>query len=188
MQRRNGKDYEWPVEQLRQWIEADGLTHHDVGSRLGVNPKLVSKACARFEIRSQRRGPRSGPGHPEWKGGRTLDKHGYVLLYRPGHPMARRMGNRGGRYVLEHRLVMAEHLGRLLEPFEVIHHKNGDPQDNRLENLELYTSNAQHLRDELTGRCPRWSEEGKRKLLEATRRRWRLASLRKTETGGSATP
>lgn len=60
---------------------------------------------------------------------------GYVRIMRRGHPMASVKG-----YVPEHRLVMADHLGRPLLPNENVHHVNGDTLDNRIENLELWVS------------------------------------------------
>lgn len=60
---------------------------------------------------------------------------GYVMVKRPESPMAMKNG-----YVPEHRLVMAEHLGRPLERFENVHHINGVRDDNRLENLELWNT------------------------------------------------
>jgi hypothetical protein len=65
---------------------------------------------------------------------RSITKHGYVVRYDKdwGHPT--------NGYVFEHRLVMSQHLGRRLLSTESVHHINGDRQDNRLENLELWSS------------------------------------------------
>ena len=50
-----------------------------------------------------------------------------------------------GRCIDEHRFVVERHLGRKLASNEVVHHRNGDKRDNRLENLEVMTR-LQHLR------------------------------------------
>ena len=157
------------VATLRRLIETDCLQQGLVAEAMGWPKSRVERLVKRLGLRTQRTGPRSGPGHTNWKGGRIIDKDGYALLWTPGHPNARRHTH----YVFEHRLVMEEVIGRALEPGEVVHHRNANRLDNRPENLRLFARNADHLRHELTGRVPNWTPEGKAKLLrlaEAKRR------------------
>jgi hypothetical protein len=60
---------------------------------------------------------------------------GYRLIYKPEHPNAQKVGK-----ILEHVYIMSEHMGRPLEAHENVHHINGVRDDNRLENLELWST------------------------------------------------
>jgi hypothetical protein len=83
---------------------------------------------------------------PRWKGGRKVRSDGYVLIIAPeNHPYpADDMGSI--KYVLEHRHIMEQYLGRYLDPQEVVHHINGNPSDNRIENLRLFANQSDHVR------------------------------------------
>ena len=72
---------------------------------------------------------KSGNRPHNWKGGRTIHK-GYINIYKPNHPRTSSTG-----YVSEHRLVMEQHLGRYLERHELVHHKDGNKQNNNILNL-----------------------------------------------------
>lgn len=112
--------------------------------------------------------------HPSWKGGTTVDKSGYVLEKCPDHPHANFQG-----YVRQHRLVMERHIGRILDRREVVHHKNDKTDDNRIENLELFSSNPEHLAATLKGQCPKWTPEGFAAMLAAAARKKERAAQRK---------
>ena len=68
----------------------------------------------------------------------------YIHVYVPEHP-----NTPSNRSMLEHRLIVERKIGRLLESYEVVHHRNGIKTDNRLENLEVLTR-EEHSRAHLT--------------------------------------
>jgi HNH endonuclease len=97
--------------------------------------------CGMHDQRVRRSG---NPGEPEPRcaangTGRNKMLNGYIMVTRPGHPLA---GARGRVY--EHRLVVWD-AGLLTDPTLAVHHRNGDRADNRIENLEVL-SHADHLR------------------------------------------
>ena len=140
---------------LRRTYIDERKTAREIADELGVWEGTVRKNLGRCGIPIRQTGPRigkqlsdfhraqisrskTGAKNPSWKGGRVLNK-GYVYLHRPSHPMADGQG-----YIAEHRLIMEKRLGRFLLPSEVVHHINGIPDDNRDENLMLFSSAGKH--------------------------------------------
>ena len=78
---------------------------------------------------------KEGPTHAIWKGGRYFIRGYYRIRLFKDDPYFLMADT--NKYVFEHRYIMARHLGRILEGWELVHHKNGDKGDNRIENLEL---------------------------------------------------
>jgi hypothetical protein len=130
-----------------------GLSLRRAGAELGVASPTILRALRKLGVKRRAKGGHSGENASRWKGGRYT-VNGYVLVKRGAHPRANCRG-----YVMEHRLVMEDHLGRYLEPGEVVHHRNGDGSDNRLENLRLYGNTGDHSRqhaDERRGGADRY--------------------------------
>jgi len=102
-------------------------------------------------FRSPKKVRHYGTDHYNWKGGTYIHSSNYILEYTPDHPDAK--SHKG--YVMQHRLVMERSLGRYLLPNELVHHINGDKQDNRLENLELMTQSTHAKHHKAAGMTPR---------------------------------
>lgn len=99
------------------------------GKELGVSvPSYNSEAVKRSV-------PKPHPVRKEeWVG-----REGYVLVKAPAwHPHARQDGS-----ILKHRLVMEEKVGRYLEEWEIVHHKDGNRSNNDEANLELLDGRSQ---------------------------------------------
>lgn len=79
-----------------------------------------------------------------WKGGKRKRKGGYISVLKPDHPYCDYYG-----YVYEHRLVMEEHLGRYLDPKEIVHHIDHDVENNKIENLMLFDDHSKHIKFEV---------------------------------------
>jgi len=103
----------------------------------------------------------TGPNNPAWKGGVTyFFKKGRYGRFRIKYvrcpieflPMVRKNG-----YVMEHRLIVAQLLGRCLKRSEVVHHVDHNPENNDPANLMLFSSNSAHKKYEATGQpSPLW--------------------------------
>lgn len=147
----------------------DGYYTKEIAEKLGVTPKTVQKTFRRYNFPDLHNfcPPQEKERH-DWKHGHKW-VNGYLYVKAKLHPHA----SKHGGYVPEHRLVMEQKLGRYLTRQEVVDHIDGDTTNNHPENLRVFANNAEHLKQTLKGRCPKWSEEGKIALDKARRDRWK---------------
>lgn len=102
-------------------------------AKTGVRQSPEHAAKSREALTRTRKHIKETTGHNiNWKGGFSIN--GGYLYFKIGknHPLANKRG-----YAPVHRLVYYQHTGVLPEKDQVVHHVNGDKQDNRPENLML---------------------------------------------------
>ena len=83
---------------------------------------------------------KTGKKASNWKGGR-IKRREYLAIWIPSHPFCDKQG-----YVLEHRLVIEQQIGRYLLLEEHCHHSNKIKNDNRPKNLMAFINNSAHRR------------------------------------------
>ena len=121
------------------WVEC--VSCHQARWVVLYHGKPQSPMCRKCApIHRSKESYKRGKDNPSYKRGWKINKDGYkeslIQPYDFFYPMAKK-----GGYVLEHRLVMAKHLGRCLHRSEIVHHRNGKRRDNRLVNLQLIARN-----------------------------------------------
>jgi hypothetical protein len=92
------------------------------------------KFCSRDCINKWKSENWIGENNHRWKGGILKPHNGYVYV---------KTGYR--QYRLQHIIVMEDHIGRSLSKCEVVHHKDGNKQNNSIGNLELMTR-SEHMK------------------------------------------
>lgn len=81
------------------------------------------KTCISAQCQTCAKPPIEGR-EPTWR----YDRNGYIIS-----------NGKDGKEIRQHRYVMEEYLKRKLKPHENVHHMNGIKDDNRIENLELWS-------------------------------------------------
>jgi len=120
----------------RQALIADynaGVSQIPLAKKYGVSQASVSRYLRSANVKMRLYG--AAASGFERCGGRVL-QHDYMTVKYPRDGQFASMRNHLG-YMLEHRLVMAQHLGRPLTQNETVHHKDGDKLNNDISNLEL---------------------------------------------------
>lgn len=119
---------------------AEGAGCEEVAAAFGVTSGTVLSWVRSMNVPVRPKGFQVREAHPGWGGGRSVRPDGYVLVLVSDDDPFQCMAQvrwQSGRYVLEHRLVMARHLGRVLTEDETVHHIDGNRGNNDISNLQL---------------------------------------------------
>lgn len=115
------------LEQIRM-LRLAGTPNTQIADELQTSHARISTAVAQL-------------GLPKRIDRRRMERvdagQGYIAVKLQSDDPLFALARKSDGRVLEHRLVMARHLGRLLHAGETVHHKNGIRDDNRLDNLQL---------------------------------------------------
>lgn len=154
----------WDKGELLRLYWGENKTTTEIGSILGHPASVIGRVMKKLNIplrdtaeaaklRNQQHPARRGPHNPCWRGGKRR-AGGYIRIKLSLDDPFYEMAAASDGCVLEHRLVMAQKLGRYLLPSETVHHINGIKDDNRPENLKLVSRIDHQVHNELCANCP----------------------------------
>lgn len=154
--------YDW--SDLRKLYEQDRLSAPQIAKMKGccksavhfaarsIKMPLRNRYMAHKLLSERRYNSNTYVFNTSWKGGRSARPNRYVYLkIFPDNPYYC-MANKNN-YVAEHRLVVAQHIGRPLRREEKVHHVNGIKDDNKIENLQLLSIVDHNIRTSICSKC-----------------------------------
>lgn len=139
-------NYKFSIKTEQKIIKAYKIGHStlDLGKQFNCSGSTICFILKRNKVK---RRTYSEAGN---KGARYIDPNGYVSI--TPKDCDKWLNNNSKHTMLEHRFVMARYLNRPLTRYETVHHKNGNRQDNRIQNLELWTKSqpsGQRVKDKI---------------------------------------
>lgn len=125
----------------------EGKSVREISRITGINRSTLRYHFVKLGLKSNyKQGQRSPNFKSEHFKNQTKSSYGYVLIKKRNHPNCDKQG-----YVRRSRLVMEESLGRFLRREEVVHHINGIKDDDRIQNLQLFPSDKEHIKFHMKG-------------------------------------
>lgn len=130
-----------PTEDLIYSYQVLGMSTPDIAKKYGMcSASVIQRLKKHIKMRTSsettiKNGKLNREKNPNWKGGKIKTKYGYISIRGPS-----------GKLVMEHRVVMEQILGRKLLSTEVVHHIDGNRENNSPENLMLFQSVSDHSR------------------------------------------
>jgi transcription elongation factor Elf1 len=144
---------------VKQWATSQIAEKYHVCRRT-IRMKLIEYGIPRrtlsesmqLAIKSGRFKQLLRENNPRWTGKTRRKEGGYIIVRVPFSSPYSCVARKNG-YIKEHRLVMMEHLGRPLLKTEYVHHINGIGTDNRIENLQLVSTQDHSIKTLLCSKC-----------------------------------